>query len=120
MDGVEFLLPGSSIMSPPGKVEVYLKTLNIGLRLPLTDFQEEFLQKDGCSIQMLTPNIVNKEVTFEMICRANGVLPDYFFFKYFLGSISLVTSALFLFGEGDTSWFPMDRPLRTGKISGYG
>ncbi|CAI9280923.1 unnamed protein product [Lactuca saligna] len=47
-DGVEFPSPGSSIMSPlPGKVGVYLKTLDAGLHLPLTDFQEEVLQKDG-------------------------------------------------------------------------
>ena len=32
---------------------------------------------------MLTPNAVNKVVAFEMICRANGYLPDYFVFKYF-------------------------------------
>lgn len=50
-DGVEFPSLGSSIMSPPpGKVGVYLKTLDTGLRLPLADFQEEVLQKDGCSI----------------------------------------------------------------------
>ncbi|CAI9263678.1 unnamed protein product [Lactuca saligna] len=32
---------------------------------------------------MLTPNIVNKVVAFEMTCRANDVLPNYFVFKYF-------------------------------------
>ncbi|CAI9297787.1 unnamed protein product [Lactuca saligna] len=83
-DGVEFPSPGSSITSPPpGKVGIYLKSLNVRLRLPLTDFQEEVLQKEGCSIRMLTPNTVNKIVAFEMICRANGVLPDYFVFKFF-------------------------------------
>lgn len=83
-DGVEFPLPGSSITSPaPGKVGVYLKFLDAGVRLPLTDFQEEVLRKEGCSIQMLTPNAVNKVVAFEMICRANDVLLDYFVFKYF-------------------------------------
>ncbi|CAI9291263.1 unnamed protein product [Lactuca saligna] len=68
---------------PPRKVVVYQKTLDAGLRLPLTDFQEEVLQNDGCSIQMLTPNAVNKVVAFEMICQPNGYLPDYFMFKYF-------------------------------------
>ena len=83
-DGVEFPLPDSMILSPPpGNVGVYLKTLNAGLHLFLTDFQEELLQKNGCSIQMLTPNVVNKVVTFEMICRANGVVPDCFVFKFF-------------------------------------
>lgn len=62
---------------------VYLKTLDVRLCLPLTNFQEEVLQKDGCSIQMLTPNTVNKVMAFEMICRANGILLDYFVFKYF-------------------------------------
>lgn len=32
---------------------------------------------------MLTPNAVNKVVAFEMICPANGLLPDYFVFKHF-------------------------------------
>ncbi|CAI9285721.1 unnamed protein product [Lactuca saligna] len=82
-DGVEFPFPGLSILSPPpGKVGVYLMTLNAGLRLPLIDFQEEVLQKVGCSVQILTPNVVNKVVAFEMISRANGFLPDYFVFKY--------------------------------------
>ncbi|CAI9287327.1 unnamed protein product [Lactuca saligna] len=85
LDGVEFSSPGSSIMSPPPpeKVGIYQKTLNVGLRLPTTDFQEEVLQKDGCSIQMQTPNAVNKFIAFEMIYRANGYLPDFFMFKYF-------------------------------------
>ena len=68
---------------PPGKIGVFLKTLDAGIRFPLTDFQEEVLQKDGCSLQMLTPNAVNKVVAFEMICRANGYVPDYFVFKFF-------------------------------------
>lgn len=32
---------------------------------------------------MLTPNAVNKVVVFEMICRTNGYLLDYFVFKCF-------------------------------------
>ncbi|CAI9299612.1 unnamed protein product [Lactuca saligna] len=32
---------------------------------------------------MLTPNAVNKVVAFQMICRANGYLLDYFVFKFF-------------------------------------
>ena len=83
LDGVEFPSPGSFILPPPRKVEIYQKTLDAGLRLPLTDFQKEVLHKDGCNIQMLTPNAVNKVVAFEMICRANGYLPNYFVFKYF-------------------------------------
>lgn len=39
-DGVEFPLPSSSILSPPpGKVGVYLKTLDAGSRLPLPTFK---------------------------------------------------------------------------------
>ncbi|CAI9295745.1 unnamed protein product [Lactuca saligna] len=86
LEGVEFPSAGSSISSPlppSGKIGVFLKTLNAGIRLPLTDFQEEVLQKDGCSLQMLTPNVVNKVVAFEMICRANGYVLDYFVFKFF-------------------------------------
>ncbi|CAI9278887.1 unnamed protein product [Lactuca saligna] len=73
----------SSPLSPE-KVGIYQKTMDVGLLLPLTDFQEEVLQRDGCKVQMLTPNVVNKVVAFEMICRANEYLPDYFVFKYFL------------------------------------
>lgn len=32
---------------------------------------------------MLTPNVFNKVVEFEMICQAIGVLSDYFVFKFF-------------------------------------
>lgn len=82
-DGVEFPSPKLMILSPPpGKVGIYLKTLDAGLRLPLSDFQEEFLQKSVYSIQMLTPNAMNKVMAFEMICRDNGLLPYYFIFKY--------------------------------------
>ena len=63
---------------------IYLKTLDAGLHLPLSDFHEEILNKKGCSIQMLALNAVNKVVAFKVICRANGLLPDYFVFKYFL------------------------------------
>ncbi|CAI9276404.1 unnamed protein product [Lactuca saligna] len=84
LEGVEFPSLSSSISSPPpDKIGVFLKTLDVGIRFPLTDFQEEVLQKDGCSLQMLTPNVVNKVVAFEMICRENGYLPDYFVFKFF-------------------------------------
>lgn len=68
---------------PLGKIGVYQKTLDTGVRLPLTDFQEDVLQKEGCSLHMLTPNAVNKVVAFDMIYCANGYLPDYFVFKYF-------------------------------------
>ena len=65
LEGVEFPSPGSSISSPtPGKIGVFLKTLDAGIRFPLTDFQEEVLQKDGCCLQMLTPNAVNRVVAF--------------------------------------------------------
>lgn len=83
-DGVEFPSPDSMILSPPpGKVGVYLKTFDTRFHLPLLDIQEEILQKVGCSVQMLTPNVINKVVAFEMICRANGLLSDYFVFKCF-------------------------------------
>ncbi|CAI9290861.1 unnamed protein product [Lactuca saligna] len=83
-DGVEFPVPGSLITRPPaGKVGVYPKTFDAGLRLPLTNFQEEILRCCGCSVQMLTLDAIHKVVAFEMICRANGIIPDYFVFKYF-------------------------------------
>ncbi|CAI9298764.1 unnamed protein product [Lactuca saligna] len=83
-DGVEFPVSGSLITRPPpGKVGVYLKTFDAGLRLPLTDFREEILHRCGCSVQMLTPGAVHKVVAFEMICYANGIMPDYFVSYYF-------------------------------------
>ena len=78
-DGVEFPVSASLITRPPpGKVGVYLKTFDVGLRLPLTDFQEEILWHNGCSVQMRTPGVVHKIVAFDMICRANGIVLDYF------------------------------------------
>ena len=50
-DGVEFPSPESMILSPPpGKVGIYLKTLDAGLRLPFSDFYKEVLQKSGCTV----------------------------------------------------------------------
>ncbi|CAI9303850.1 unnamed protein product [Lactuca saligna] len=78
-DDVEVPTADSMILSPPvDKVGIYLKTFDAGLRLPLTDFQNELLQKNGCGIQMLTSNVVNKMVAFESIWRANGVPPTSF------------------------------------------
>ncbi|CAI9284583.1 unnamed protein product [Lactuca saligna] len=72
LDSVEFPSPGSSILSPlPGKVGIYQKTLDAGLRLPLTDFLEDVFQRDGCSVQMLTPNAVNKGLVGSGRYRAN-------------------------------------------------
>ncbi|CAI9285942.1 unnamed protein product [Lactuca saligna] len=66
LEGVEFPAPGSSISSPPPPPP-----------------PEEVFQKYGCSLQMLTPNAVNKVVAFEMFCRANRYIPDYFIFNFF-------------------------------------
>ncbi|CAI9281334.1 unnamed protein product [Lactuca saligna] len=68
---------------PPGKVGVYQKTFDADLRLPLNDFHEEILRRSGCNVQMLTPGAVHKIVAFEMICRANGIVPNYLIFKFF-------------------------------------
>ncbi|CAI9286500.1 unnamed protein product [Lactuca saligna] len=106
-DGIEFPLPGSSITSPPpGKGGVYLKSLDVGLRLPLIDFQEEVLRKEVCSIHMLSPNVVNKVVVFEMICRANGVLPDYFVFKYFFRFCCTCDKCTFSIRQGGHTLIP--------------
>ncbi|CAI9290307.1 unnamed protein product [Lactuca saligna] len=87
---------------PPGKIVVYLKTLDAGIRFLLTDFQEEVLQKDGCSLQMLTPNAVNKVVAFEMICRANGYLMDYIVFKFFFRFCATGDKCTFSIRRGGT------------------
>ncbi|CAI9294247.1 unnamed protein product [Lactuca saligna] len=108
--GVEFPSPGSSISSPPpGKIGVYLKTLDTSVRFPLTDFQEEVLQKNGCSLHMLTPNAVNKVVAFEMICRANGYLPDYFVFKFFFRFCVTGDKCTFLIQRGGHALVPDGR-----------
>lgn len=82
VDGVDFPASGVVITSPPsGKIIV--------LCLPLTDFQEELLRRNGCNIQMLTPNAVHKIVAFEMICRANDIILDFFFkYVFWFGAIS--------------------------------
>ncbi|CAI9264132.1 unnamed protein product [Lactuca saligna] len=87
---------------PHGKIGVYLKTLDTSICFPLTDFQEEVLQKDGCSLQMLTPNAVNKVVVFEMICRANAYLPDYFVLSFSSEYLLPEINALSRFDEGGT------------------
>ncbi|CAI9285973.1 unnamed protein product [Lactuca saligna] len=76
-EGVEFPSPDLLMLSPPpGKVGVYLKTLDAGMCLP-RHFQEVILQKNGCSIQILTPIAINKVLVFETICRDNVMLLDY-------------------------------------------
>lgn len=74
-DGVEFPAPSSLITRPSaGKVGIYLKTIDA--------FQEEMLRCNGCNVQMLTPGVVHKIMAFELICRANNIIPDYFIFKF--------------------------------------
>ncbi|CAI9301722.1 unnamed protein product [Lactuca saligna] len=121
-DGVEFQLPDLMILSPPpGKVGVYLKTLDNGLCLPLTNFQDKLLHKNGCSIQMFTPNVVNKVVAFKMICRANRMLPNYFVFKYFFRFYATRDKYTFYVRQGGTPWFLMVRPpIINSKTSGCG
>ncbi|CAI9302842.1 unnamed protein product [Lactuca saligna] len=81
---VEFPTAGAEITSPPpGKVGVYLNNFDAGLRLPLTNFQEELHRRKDFNFQMLTPSVVHKMVAFEMICRANDIVPVFFVFKFF-------------------------------------
>lgn len=68
-EGVEFPIPGAIITATPArKVGIYLKMLDVGLCLPLIDFQEELLHRNGCSVQRLMPNVVHKMMSFEIIC----------------------------------------------------
>lgn len=57
--------------------------VDAGLRLPHIDFEEELLHHNRCSIQMLTPNMVHKMLAFEMIFWVDGIIPDFFIFKFF-------------------------------------
>ena len=64
---------------------------------------------------MLTPNVVNKVVAFDMICRANGVVPDCFVFKYFFRFYA--TCDKYTLGRGHTL-VPDGKTPRNGKKSG--
>lgn len=120
-DGVEFPSPKLMILSPPpGKVGIYLKTLDAGLRLPLSDFLGGGSIEKWGSIQMLTPNVVNKVVAFKMICRANDLLPYYFVLKYFFRFCATGDKYTFSVRCGGIPWFSMGKPLTTSRINRCG
>lgn len=109
------------ILSPPSsKVGIYLKAFDADLQLPLTEFQEELLPKNGCSVRMLTLNAVNKAVAFEMIYREKGVLADYLISSYSFDSVLLVRSTHSMPVVEVMSWFLMETLRRIGKENGYG
>ncbi|CAI9279071.1 unnamed protein product [Lactuca saligna] len=100
-DNMELPIANSMILSPPPeKVGIYFKTFDVGLRLPLTDFQDELLQKNRCSIKMLTLNAVNKMVAFKMFCWANNILPNSFVFKFFFWSSATRDNFMFSTDRG--------------------
>ncbi|CAH1437508.1 unnamed protein product [Lactuca virosa] len=77
-DGVIIPLEGVLLSDlPPGKVGIYVKTFYAGDRLPTTDFMAELLQKNGVNIYELTPKVVMKVVVFEILCRSQGLEPDF-------------------------------------------
>lgn len=115
-----FPVVDSMILSPPPrKVGIYLKTFEARLPLPLTDFQEELLSKNGYNIQMLTPNVVNKMVAFEMICRANEILPDFYAFKFFFRFCATNDKFIFSARRGGHVLVPDGKTPKNWKTNGF-
>ena len=49
----------------------------------LLDFWEEVFHRDGCNIEIIGPNSINKIVGFEILCCSLRFLPRYRVFKPF-------------------------------------
>lgn len=66
-----------AIISHPSewKVKVPILIFKAALRLPTTNFFDEIMCQYGFRVDELTPNVVDKNVVFELICRTLGVLP---------------------------------------------
>ncbi|CAH1431994.1 unnamed protein product [Lactuca virosa] len=83
-DGVTIPVEGSVITRPrPSKVGIYLKHFDIGYRLMSSDFLLELLDHHKIHINQLVLNGVNKNVAFEMLCRCNNIVPDFWVFRHF-------------------------------------
>ncbi|CAI9281557.1 unnamed protein product [Lactuca saligna] len=100
--------------SPPGIVPTaseysYLETTYGLTSLDGVEFPSP---ESDCSVQMLTPNAVNKVVTFEMICWDNGYLPDYFVFKYFICFCCTGDKFTFSIRQRGHTLVPDDRTLK--------
>lgn len=118
-DIVEFLKSGVVITSsPPKKVVVYLQTFDAGLRLPLTNYQEELLCRNGSNVQMLTPSTVHKMVAFEMIGWANGIVPNSSSSYSSSNLHPLMISTPYLLVVETTTLSLTANRRRTGKTSG--
>lgn len=64
---MEYPRKGDIITHPPeGKVEVPIPIFEVGLQLPMTDFFDDVIHQYGFSVNDLTPNVVNKIVSFKM------------------------------------------------------
>ncbi|KAI3517682.1 hypothetical protein L1887_16899 [Cichorium endivia] len=63
------VLPAEGVdisLHPEAKVGICVKTFDVGYRLPISDFTDEVLRRNGVGIYQLTPNGVNKNVAFEL------------------------------------------------------
>lgn len=69
---------------------------------------------------MLTRNVVNKVVAFEMICRENGVLLDSFVFKFFFRLSATGDKYTFSTRRIGHVLFLDDKSPKNWKASGYG
>lgn len=77
LDEASFLEPAS------GKVDVFVRTFNVGYRLSITKILDEVLRKNRVNVYEVTSNSVNKVVAFEVLCRSQGFLPSLLVLKNF-------------------------------------
>ncbi|CAI9281582.1 unnamed protein product [Lactuca saligna] len=85
--GVQIPLPDATLYSPPeGKVGIPITLLDVGLRLPTTDFFNLIIREYGFLVRELTPIAINKIVGFELLFRALGCLATIPAFKHFFNA----------------------------------
>lgn len=116
---VEYPQKGAIISLPSeGKVGVPIPIFEAGLRLPMSDFFDDTMRQYGFSVDYLTPDAVKKIVGFKMACRALGVLPQLWAFKYFFDSTLSLGCICSLSSRESTHSSLIRRPSR--KISSTG
>ncbi|CAH1414624.1 unnamed protein product [Lactuca virosa] len=65
--------PTRHIKDPPlDKVGIYVKTMEAGLRFPISKFIEDLLSHYFIHISQLKPNVMFKIVAFELLCKAKN------------------------------------------------
>ncbi|CAH1432849.1 unnamed protein product [Lactuca virosa] len=76
LDGVFLPRPTQHMKDPPpDKVGIYVKTMEAGLRFPISKFLEDLFSHYFIHISQLKPNSMFKIVAFELMCKAKKVGP---------------------------------------------